>query len=139
MIAFSTFDHTPPPNSLFGRARKPGEQVLCTNPAALAGGSGTLEPNFPTHLNGLFGVGNLAGAATPWVSYPDLFSARCENIGGASWLNVSDIRKPGDIRPELHDSLGPTWGLHLYDGNIALDNLTDIVRSEAAAYHANGG
>ena len=34
VIAFSTFDHTPPPNSLFGRARKPGEQVLCTNPAA---------------------------------------------------------------------------------------------------------
>jgi DUF3089 family protein len=139
VIAFSTFDHTPPANSLFGRARKPGEQVLCTNPAALAGGSGALEPNFPTHLSGLFGVGNLAGAATPWVSYPELFSARCENVGGASWLNVSDIRKPGDIRPELHDSLGPTWGLHLYDGNIALDNLTDIVRSEAAAYHPNGG
>ena len=139
VIAFSTFDHTPPPNSLFGRARKPGEQVLCTNPAALTGGPGTLEPNFPTHLSGLFGVGNLAGAATPWVSYPDLFSARCENVGGASWLNVTDIRKPGDIRPELHDSLGPTWGLHLYDGNIALDNLIDIVRSEAAAYHANPG
>ena len=138
VIAFSTFDHTPPPDSLFGRARTPGEQVLCTNPAALAGGSGALDPDFPTHLSGLFGIGNLAGAATPWVSYPNLFSAKCENVGGASWLQVDDIRKPGDNRPGLHDSLGPTWGLHLYDGNIALDNLTDIVRSEAAAYHANG-
>ena len=72
--------------------------TLWHHPAALAGGSGALEPNFPTHLSGLFGVGNLAGAATPWVSYPQLFSARCENVGGASWLNVSDIRKPGDIR-----------------------------------------
>jgi len=138
IIAFSTFDHTPPPDSLFGRARTPGQQVLCTNPAALAGGSGALDPNFPTHLSGLFGVGNLAGAATPWVSYPNLFSATCENVGGASWLQVNDIRKPGDTRPELHDSLGPTWGLHLYDGNIALGNLTEIVRSEAAAYRASG-
>ena len=138
VIAFSAFDHTPPPNSLFGRARNPGEQVLCTNPAALAGGSGPADPDFPAHLSGLFGIGDLAGAATPWVSYPNLFRARCENVGGASWLQIDDIRKPGDNRQALHDSLGPTWGLHLYDGNIALENLTDIVRSEAAAYHANG-
>jgi len=51
----------PPPDSLFGRARTPGEQVLCTNPR-VGRGSGALDPDFPTHLSGLFGIGNLAGA-----------------------------------------------------------------------------
>jgi len=36
VIAFSTFDQTPPANSFFGRAPA-GKQVLCTNPAALSG------------------------------------------------------------------------------------------------------
>jgi pimeloyl-ACP methyl ester carboxylesterase len=139
VIAFSSFDHTPPPNSLFGRARKPGEQVLCTNPAALDAGSRALDPYLPAHRQTFpfsFTVPPLA--ATPWVSYPDLFTAQCENVGGASWLQVTDVRKPGDTRPKLRDALGPTWGLHVYDGNIALGNLVDIVRSEATAYHPSG-
>src|SRR5262249_36091382 len=49
VIAFSTFDHPVPKTSLFGRpgtlGPKPakGDEVLCTNPANLAGGSGTLD------------------------------------------------------------------------------------------------
>ena len=138
MIAYSAFDQPPPAASLFGRARQPDRQVLCTNPAALGGGPGPLDPYFPTHLEGLFGVGNLAGATTPWVSYPDLFVGECKSEGGASWLQVTDTRTPGDDRVKLQASLGPTWGLHLYDGNIALGNLTEIVKSEAAAYVAAG-
>ena len=38
VIAFSTFDQPPPANSLFGRTNVSGDQVLCTNPAALRGG-----------------------------------------------------------------------------------------------------
>jgi hypothetical protein len=136
VIAYSSFDHTPPANSLFGRARKAGQQVLCTNPTALAGGSGPAEPYFPTRRMGsVVSFTTQPGVTTAWVNYPDLFTAKCENEGGASWLQITDIRQPGDNRPALSDALGPTWGLHLYDGNIALGNLVDIVRSEAAAWH----
>ena len=135
VIAYSSFDHTPPPNSLFGRAGTAGRQVLCTNPAALQGGSGAVVPYLPSRrVGGPISFTKLPLAATPWISYPDLFTAQCENEGGASWLQITDVRKPGDTRPVLRDALGPTWGLHLYDGNIALGNLVDIVRSEAAAY-----
>src|SRR3954470_22408974 len=48
VIAYSTFGDTPPENALFGRvAPGPGaanRRVLCTNPAALGGGKGTLQP-----------------------------------------------------------------------------------------------
>ena len=47
VIAFSTYDQPPPPNSLFGRTSTPGLQVLCTNPASLHGGSGLIDPIGP--------------------------------------------------------------------------------------------
>ena len=137
VIAYSSFDHTPPANSLFGRADKAGEQVLCTNPAALAGGSGPADPYFPTRrMNSVVSFTTQPGVTTAWVNYPDLFTAQCENAGGASWLQITDVRKPGDNRPALADAIGPTWGLHIYDANIALGNLVGIVRSEAGAWHS---
>jgi hypothetical protein len=139
VIAYSSFDHDPPVNSLFGRSRVKGDQILCTNPAALGGGSGPVLPYIPAHrIGGPFSFTQLPTASTPWVSYPDLFTAECKNVGGASWLQINDVRKAGDNRPVLKDALGPTWGLHLYDGNIALGNLVDIVRSETAAYGSKG-
>ena len=139
VIAFSSFDHDPPANSLFGRARNAGEQVLCTNPAALGGGSGPVVPYIPARrIGGPFSFTQLPTAPTPWVVYPHLFTAECRNVGGASWLQINDVRKAGDNRPALRDGLGPTWGLHLYDGNIALGNLVDIVRSEVAAFGSKG-
>jgi hypothetical protein len=141
VLAYSSFDDVPPPDSLFGRTPLRGQKVLCVNPAALsagldgAGATALLEPYLPTHLSGLSAlIGGLPSAPTPWVSYPDLFKAKCEYKGGASWLQVYDIRKPGDTRPHLQNTLGPTWGLHLYDVNLALGNLVTIVGDESAAY-----
>ena len=48
VIAFSTFNAQPPADSLFGRTNQKGMHVLCTNPAGLAGGSGKLDPIFPS-------------------------------------------------------------------------------------------
>jgi hypothetical protein len=136
VIAYSSFDHTPPPNSLFGHAPK-GEEVLCTNPAALAGGSGALDPYFPARqMNSIISFPTQPDVTTAWVNYPDLFRAECEHVDGTSWLQITDTRKPGDRRPHLADALGPTWGLHIYDGNIALGDLVDIVRSETAAWQS---
>jgi hypothetical protein len=147
VVAYSSFDQPPPPGSLFGRPRQgvsllgpplpPGDlQVLCTNPASLGGGSGILEPYFPTsRIAGPGGAaGSLPGLRTPWVTLPDQYRAQCESAGGAVWLQVSDDVTPGDRRPAVRQTLGPAWGLHLVDVNIALGNLVAIVGSQSSAY-----
>jgi hypothetical protein len=137
VIAYSTFDAQPPANSLFGRlatsingkdgiesTQTKGFGVLCTNPAALAGGSGPLLPYFPSQ----------GTVSTPWVSYPGLYSAKCKTAGGATWLQVNDVAGPKDSRPIVQQTLGPTWGLHAEDVNLALGNLVPIVQDQATAY-----
>ena len=54
--------------------------------------------------------------------------------GGATWLRVEDVARPGDKRPVVSDSLGPTWGLHLVDVNIALGNLVTDLQKQARSY-----
>jgi pimeloyl-ACP methyl ester carboxylesterase len=155
VIAYSSFDQQPPADSLFGR---PGQgvsslgrqlplpaselQVLCVNPAALGGGSATLDPLFPT-ASVAAGLGAAASgaprAATPWVSEPDLYSGQCMYQDGASWLQVSAPINPGDTRGVVRQILGPTWGLHLVDVNIALGNTISVVTAEASAYLSASG
>jgi hypothetical protein len=36
-------------------------------------------------------------------------------------------------------SIGPAWGLHLFDVNIALGNLVSLVGTESAAYVPSHG
>ena len=139
VIAFSTFDSVPPANSLFGRTTTPGQQVLCTNPAALGGGSGSLDPIFPTQP---FAPGSTLAAgiqlldfsvpkvSTPWVSSSGAFTAQCSSAGGANVLQITPQRGA----PLIHPSPDASWGLHLVDGNIALGNLIGVVHSQALAY-----
>ena len=53
--------------------------------------------------------------STPWVTFPGLYTAQCEQDGGASWLQVTSHAVPGDPRPVVADNpvLGPigatTW------------------------------
>ena len=146
VVAYSTYQGDPPVNAFFGRTdtsvasalglvRSTAKQqhVLCTNPAALGGGSAPIETDLPT--TGSFGIlGALAGlpaAPTPWVSYPGRYTAQCEQRDGSSWL---DVTPANDGRPLLEAQLGPRWGLHVYDINIALGDLVRLVRTEAVAY-----
>jgi hypothetical protein len=134
VVAYSSFLDPPPSNSLFGRTSKPGQQVLCTNPADLSGGLAPLQPEFPTTDTGL--VGSIAGTAaeqgTAWVAYPGLYTGQCQTADGATWLQVTPT--PGDARPLVTQQLGPTWGLHLVDVNIAYDDLTNLVNDQLKAY-----
>jgi hypothetical protein len=149
VIAYSSFDETPPPNSLFGRpgsgvshlsgnTSKVGLQVLCVNPGNPSGGITPLTPYFPTRSSAK-GLGGLSGVVppalpTPWVTEPDLYSGQCLSQAGATWLQVSAPIHAGDPRTIVGQTLGPTWGLHLVDVNIALGNLISLTRSEVAAY-----
>ena len=138
VIAFSSFGHEPPAESLFGRTRTGGQHVLCTNPAALDGGSAPLDAYFPARrLGGPINFTLEPLGPTPWVHYPDLFTGECKTADGATWLQVDDRRTQPDDRLVLRESLGPTWGLHIYDMNVALGNLVDVVRAETAAYGSN--
>lgn len=147
VVAYSSFDQSPPSDSLFGRPGQgvsflsgvpagKNQQVLCVNPAALRGGSGVLQPFFPTSsvAAAIGGAKDAPNLPTPWVTEPLLYSARCESQGGATWLQVNDIARRGDHRPIVQQTLGPTWGLHLVDVNIALGNLVAMVHSQAIAY-----
>jgi hypothetical protein len=149
VVAFSTFDQPPPANSLFGRvgggrlanarADAASSRILCVNPAALRGGAADVRAYFPTHLNlGALGTSlpadALAKVKQPWVAYPGLFRARCEDEGGASWLQVDEQRTARDVRPHLVDSLGPTWGLHLIDANIAAGDLVSLAAAQGQAW-----
>jgi hypothetical protein len=144
VVAYSSFLAPPPANSLFGRpstgpragtANAGGLQVACVNPADPAGGTAPLHSyftttKFPGPIGGVSGP--VPSAPTPWVAYPNRYDAHCVTANGATWLQITPAAN--DARPAVTQTLGPTWGLHLYDVNIALGDLVDLVRHEAAAH-----
>jgi Protein of unknown function (DUF3089) len=155
VIAYSSFLKEPPENSFFGRPGSqlleggvvpPGSQVLCVNPTLLkqTGGTGNLITYAPTTpFPGTLGAGSpTPTASTPWVEAPGLYTAQCKNENGASWLQVTlsgsiseEVQKELGERNELAEELiGPEWGLHLYDVNIALGNLVNTVALQTQAY-----
>jgi hypothetical protein len=149
VIAFSTFNQTPPDDAIFGKGSgvltqafgltpPPNPQVLCTNPAALRGGSGALETLAPTApFNGTIGLGikilyngDPPTAPTPWVQPMDHYTGQCVQSNGANVLMVSPVGAARNLTP-VPDT---RWGLHLADGNIALGNLVADVGAETKAY-----
>jgi hypothetical protein len=68
------------------------------------------------------------------VATPGLYSAQCKHANGDSWLQVNDVGPKGDPRELLAETLGPTFGLHLYDINLALGNLVPMVALQAGIY-----
>jgi hypothetical protein len=140
VIAYSTFPSEPPTNSLFGRpgrgvslqsgqtpSTSQGEQVACVNPTTFSSAPGSLLPFFSSA-----GRRDTVKVVTPWVSYPQLYTAQCMSNGGATWLQVTS--DPGDPRPTIVASMGPTWGYHQSDVNVALGDLVFDVAAEEAAY-----
>lgn len=138
VIAYSSYDRPPPLKSLFGRTTVAGDQVLCTNPAALVGAR-TVDPIFPSAP---FAPKTLIAAGitvlkltqpmppTVWSSEPGAYSAHCSSAGGANVLQISALRGAQVPTP----SPDRTWGLHLLDANIELGNLLTLVGREAAAF-----
>ncbi len=154
VIAYSSFLKEPPENSFFGRPNSalfggsvpPGSEVLCVNPALYQqnGSVGTLIPEAPTTpFPGTIGGGSpVPTATTPWVQTTNTSTAQCKHENGATWLNVAfkegvsqpvqeDLAKHNEVAEEL---IGPEWGLHLYDVNIALGNLVNAVAIQSQVY-----
>jgi hypothetical protein len=147
VVAYSSYGRTPPSDAVFGRTdsvlnvsgrdTSGSRAVLCVNPAAPGGGNGALIPYLPgKQAASLLGLNAAPGTAqkTAFVTYPGEFSASCRTAGGATWLQVDRISGASDHRPGLSNVGSAAWGLHVLDVSLALGNLVELVRSEAAAY-----
>ena len=147
VIAFSSYNATPPTNAIFGRSagrigggpQGSGYTVLCTNPARLAGGAAPLDsilPTAPFAPGTLIAAGiSLLGlefpkASTTFLETRGAFSGQCVRENGATVLKVRSLGST----PVPKASPDATWGLHLVDANIALGDLVGIVKAETGAY-----
>jgi hypothetical protein len=153
LISFATFRSTipPPANTLFGRVAGDGMEAACTNPAALAGGSGQLRA-YLTGQGSLIASGAAqkhqwvkdgAAVETPFVSVPGLLSAECDSNGHANFLKITVHADPNDPRADdIPGDLGmlgkpqANWGLHLVDVNLTMGNLLDIVAQQSKMYRS---
>jgi hypothetical protein len=158
-IAFSSYPSQPPPDSVFGRpgqgvslqsgqTAKAGQQVACVNPAALGGGAAGLEPYQLTASQTVQYPGESGRltepVSTPWVTYPGLYSASCEQGGGATWLQVTTLAGTSRTRPVVNDDTdgnlggtGPAWGYHGYEYALTLGNLLHDVAGQEAAWQSS--
>lgn len=153
VITYASFRaNTPPPaNTHFGKVT--GENMIsaCTNPAALAGGSGDLRAYLGTKGSGV----TSAEAAppdwvkppqpinTPFVSLPGLLTAECLSNDSGSYLAVTVHGDPAGPRASdingdvvVNGQVMQDWGLHLIDVNLAMGNLLDIVTQQSRAFLA---
>lgn len=136
------------PGALFGSAAA-GFDALCTNPVGLTRGVGMAKPYFSTHGSTLLRTGGpLQGPfadpstappiTTPFFTLPDFVELRCAKSEDYDFLEVTVLADPDDARADdiegTLESILPGWGLHIVDANIAMGNLVDLVREQAAAY-----
>jgi len=121
VIAYNSYPGTPPAGSLFGRTSA-GREILCVNPAALAGGAAPLRPYLP--------AAEIGAARSGFVAWRGTLRAECRHGSGARWLRV-DGTTPETARLLRAASTRPAWGLHRADVNLALGDLVELVRSQA--------
>jgi hypothetical protein len=152
LITYASFRSTvpPPANTLFGKVPEAEMVAACTNPAALAGGSGELHAYFDTKGRTITSapapkpwVVPEQPIDTPWVSVPGLLTAQCATNENATYLQVTVHGDPSDPRADditgdigAGANVAANWGLHLIDVNLAMGNLVDIVGQQAKAYAA---
>jgi Protein of unknown function (DUF3089) len=150
VLTFASFRSTvpPPSNTLFGKVADQGMVAACTNPTALAGGSGELHAYLATDGRTIVGISQPKpwvvpeqSIATPWVSVPGLLTARCTSNEQATFLEVTVHGNPSDPRTDditgdlaANGQVLANWGLHLIDVNLAMGNLLDIVGQQARAF-----
>jgi hypothetical protein len=151
VITYGSFRSTvpPPANTLFGTTTVANMVAACTNPAALAGGSGELHSYLSADGRTITGttkpkpwVVPEQPITTPWVSVPGLLTAKCaSNENATGYLEVTVHGDPADPRADdiigdigVGANVAANWGLHLIDVNLSMGNLVDIVGQQAKAY-----
>jgi hypothetical protein len=153
VITYVSFRSTipPPANTRFGRVLGSDDVAGCTNPAALAGGSGPLRAYLDAQGQLIVGASPRPWVMpdraidTPWVSVPGLLTSECKSNEHATYLEVAVHGDPSDPRADdiagdlvTAGQLLADWGLHLIDVNLAMGNLVDIVTQQGRAWVRRG-
>ncbi len=145
VIAYSTYNAEPPAIAEFSRVDagywiypdpRPSAseyEVMCTNPALLDGGDGTLEPL--VNFDYLFDV-PAEETAAPWRGEPDYYEVDCERQSGAHWLNLSLVGLPGETRPDLGALVASGSNYHVPEVNLAEGNLLTIAQLQTDSFEA---
>jgi len=152
VVAWVSFRDTMPvpPASLFGRpptSAPAGMAVACTNPAALAGGRAPLRP-LMVNRTGIVDNGTPApkwakgrNIYTPFVALPGLLSGECMTRENANVLSVGINADPADPRTDtingdvmVSGQIVPSWGLHLIDMQVAMEDLVDLAKSQGQSW-----
>jgi pimeloyl-ACP methyl ester carboxylesterase len=135
---------------------KRGEQALCVNLAALAGGPGVLKPYLST--TGETIIPDFTGPQAPWttpptttvdapfVTLPGFYTAECKSDEHGTYLAIVPHPQRGDRR--AHALVGDwmqdgkrnvTMGLHLIDLNLVMGNLVEVLGQQAEAWCSTPG
>ena len=142
VITFQSYraSDPPQPGALFGKPTATTASA-CTNPAALAGGPGTLDNSFPNGDWVLNDPAKRAAVTTGLVDLPGLVTSECKvTADGYSYLAITVNADPADPRADDIPGDGtPNWGLHTVDMNVSQETLIDLVRQQSAAYLAANG
>jgi len=141
VITYATFPAAEPPHagSNFGRPGA-GTESVCTNPAALAGGSGVLSSALPagdwvTTTPDTTTPGTMI--TTPFVDLPGLISSECAVADGYNYPAISMNPDPADPRADnIAEIPVDNWGWRNVDLNLAMRSLLASVESQTAAYRA---
>ena len=150
VVAYSSFLTEPPEGADFGRVDSPLLQeklteeeankleVLCVNPVPFVQGEGAgalQRYESTTPFPGLLGQYFQApSGSTPWVSMPEQYSGQCERSNGATWLQLTNVGPAGDPREIIKETLGPLWGTHLEDVNVAAGNLVELTAIQSRTF-----
>lgn len=131
---------------------KRGEQGLCVNPAALAGGPGILKPylsaagetiipDFTAQQPPWTTPPAMAQFPAPFVTLPGFYTAECKSDEHGTYLAIAPHPQPGDRR--AHALVGDwmqdgrrnvTMGLHLIDLNLVMGNLIEVLQRQSDAW-----
>jgi len=152
VITYESFpaDYPPAVGGLFGAAAGEGMVAACTNPAALAGGDGTLHAYLSTHVREWVNAAQPGAwlkadkpVTTPFVSLPGMLTAECATSNGLNYLAVKVNKSEADARTgDIHGEVvvggqvRREWGLHIVDVNLAQGNLIDIFAQQSKAWLA---
>ena len=105
--------------------------MVCVNPVTFSAPAGALQPYLPQrHRTAVGGPGHDAVGDVPRAVHGTVPAERRRNLVAGRRLRPA----AGDPRPTVTATLGPTWGYHLDDVNLALGNLVTDVAVEEASY-----
>ena len=150
---FPLIPSQPPADAVFGRpgqgvslqsgqTAKAGQQVACTNPAALGGGTADLDPYVLTQPGPAPGSPSMS--PPPGSPTPASIRRAVSKAGGATWLQVTSLAGASHTRPVVNDKVvgnygggtGPAWGYHGYEYGLTLGNLLQDIAGEEAAWES---